>query len=285
MMELIKLARPKHWIKNVLILAPAFFATTFNSTSISALLLAFLSFSLVASAIYIINDISDRKQDALDPEKNSRPLASETVNVSSALWLSTVLTILALGFAFWISLEAILLIVLYFVLNLLYNWKVKHVSILDLIIVASGYLIRIYLGAIVVGIEVSNWMTILTFLFALFLAIGRRRQNLTNEAVMQARKSYLGYSAEYNFLIQVYLAAVITIAYIMYTISPDVVTRVSTEFLYVTSLPVIVGFLRYFQIGMVEGESTEPIKLITQDRVTIFAILAWLALFTYYLYF
>ena len=101
---------------------------------------------------------------------------------------------------------------------------------------------------------------------------------------MESRRSYPGYNAEYINLAQIYLAGVITIAYIMYTISPDVTERVDTNYLYVTALPVILGFFRYFQIGLVEKKSIEPIHLLFKDGFTIGVILSWIALFTYFLY-
>ena len=283
--HIVNLVRVKHWIKNLLVLAPAFFAQSLTNAAILELTFAFFSFSLMASAVYVINDLSDKEQDQLDIRKKNRPLASGSISVHVARLLIIVLILASCLLALSLTYEVLYLVLVYLFLNILYSWKLKHVSLIDLLIVASGYVIRIFLGAIVVGVTISNWMLVLTFLFALFLAIGRRSMNMDNNELIKARGAYSGYNAQFITHVQVYLTSIITIAYIMYSISPEVSLRVQTNHLYLTSLPVIIGFLRYFQIHLVEGSSIEPIQLITKDRVIIGAIIVWLALFTYFLYF
>ena len=167
-MEVLRLIRPKHWIKNLLILAPAFFGLSLVADTLVELMLALVSFSLMASTVYIINDISDKDQDALDERKKHRPLASGKVKVSIAIIVGVSLFLISVSIAYFLSSTVLSLVLVYLLINMLYSWQLKHIALIDLVLVASGYLIRVFIGAEVVGIIVSNWMTILTFLFALF---------------------------------------------------------------------------------------------------------------------
>lgn len=279
----IKLLRVNQWVKNVFIFLPLLFSfRMITFTSAIDLLLAMLGFSLVASSIYIINDWFDIESDRLHPEKKKRPLASGEVSKREGLWLF--LCVFALGFFIYIVFLdkpwATLLLGFYFVMNLAYSMKLKRYAIVDIVIVAIGFVIRLFIGGIVAGIYLSHWIIIMTFLLALLLVVGKRKHDVTifEETGQQMRKSLNGYNSEFLNAIIIVLVTIIMISYIMYAISPEVMKR-NGEYLYLTSLFVFVGLLRYLQVLFVKKKGDSPTKLIITDRFLQLDILCWLIAF------
>lgn len=279
----IKLLRVQQWVKNVFILLPLLFSFRIITFSITLdLLFAILGFSLIASSIYIINDWFDIEADRLHPEKKNRPLASGTVSKREGLWLF--ISVFLLGFFIYIvllgKLWATILLASYFVMNLAYSMKLKKFAIIDIVIVAIGFVIRLFIGGIVAGIFLSNWIIIMTFLLALLLVVGKRKHDITifEETGLQMRKSLTGYNSEFINAIIIVLVTIIMISYIMYTISPEVMSR-NGEYLYLTSLFVFVGLLRYLQVLFVQKKGDSPTKLIMRDRFLQVDILCWLVSF------
>lgn len=246
------------------------------------LLLAVLGFSLIASSIYIINDWFDIEADRLHPEKKKRPLASGEVSKREGLWLF--LCVFVLGFFiygfFLRELWAIVLLAFYFVMNLAYSMRLKRYAIIDIVIVATGFVIRLFIGGLVAGVYLSHWIIIMTFLVALLLVVGKRKHDMTifEETGQQMRKSLTGYNSEFINSIIIVLVTIILISYVMYTISPDVMSR-NGEHLYLTSLFVFVGLLRYLQVLFVKKKGDSPTKLIMTDRFLQLDILCWLISF------
>lgn len=279
MLEYIKLCRINQWVKNLFIFAPIFFAFKYpDPQAIINAILAFIGFSLIAGSIYIINDWKDIEADKLHPTKKNRPLAKGSVSVKEAFILFFVLLITGLTIYIVLLqfLPATLLLVFYFFLNVAYSFKLKQLPIVDITIVATGFIIRLFIGSIVTSTPLSYWIIIMTFLLALLLVIGKRRHDVMiyEETNQQMRKSIVGYNIEFLNSIIVIIVSTLIICYLMYTISPEVTQR-NGEYLYLTSLFVFLGFFRYLQAIFVEKKGDSPTKLLVRDRFLQITITLW----------
>ncbi|GAB6011891.1 UbiA prenyltransferase family protein [Viscerimonas tarda] len=278
-----KLLRVNQWIKNFMVFAPVFFTFQFSDIdTIIRLVYAFLGFCFLASAVYIMNDWCDIESDKLHPRKKSRPLASGAINKKTAAIILVGLFVLGISVYVFILKQssATVLLLTYFVLNVSYSLKLKQYAILDVTIVAAGFVIRLFIGGIVASAFLSYWIIILTFLFALLLVLGKRRHDITifEETGKEMRKSISGYNAEFLNAIIVVVVAALCMCYIMYAISPEVVSR-NGEYLYLTSLFVILGLFRYLQVLYVEKKGDSPTILIMKDRFLQVSLFFWLASF------
>ncbi|HEX2606958.1 MAG TPA: UbiA prenyltransferase family protein, partial [Flavisolibacter sp.] len=193
------------------------------------LMLGFLAFSFMASSIYIINDYRDIEDDKKHPEKSKRPLASGAVSKSAALVICVILVLLGLGTGFLIREKFLFVLGIYFLLNLGYSFGLKTIPILDIVIVAIGFVLRVKGGAVIANAGLSEWLNIMIFLLALFMAIGKRRDDvlLKLSSGMDMRKAIKGYNLEFLNIILALVCAVIIVAYFMYTMNPDVQQRVA----------------------------------------------------------
>ncbi len=277
----IKLLRPEQWAKNTFLFVPAFFAGALLEPYVfSRLAVSFLCFSGMASAIYILNDYRDIDSDQQHPTKCKRPLAAGDVSPLVALVAMGIIATGALLVAFWLNPYFFAVLLVYAGLNVAYSFGLKHVSILDILIVAFGFLLRTVAGGLVADVPVSQWLVIMIFLLALFLALAKRRDDLLigKSSGRLMRKSVKNYTLEYVNACLTMLAGIIIVSYLMYTISDEVVGRLG-DHLYFTSIFVIAGMMRYLQISLVENNSGSPTKLLYTDRFTQLTLLAWLMSF------
>ncbi len=280
----LRLIRVKQWVKNFFIFIPAFFAgNIFEPDNVLRLVAGFIAFSFIASAIYIINDYLDIEADRKHPVKKNRPLASGAVSKRNAIVSMVILAIGGLGLSFYLSAVFFGIVILYFFLNIGYSLGLKNISILDIFIVASGFLFRTLAGGILVGVPVSHWLIIMVFLLALFLALAKRRDDvlmfISSGKIM--RKSSQEYNLDFANSALTFLSAVIVVAYIMYTVSDDVTLRLHTEWVIYTSIFVLAGILRYLQIIFVQKDSGNPTEVLYKDKFILVTILGWiLAYFT-----
>lgn len=279
MTKYLKLCRVNQWTKNLFIFAPLFFS--FKFTDIDAIInafYAFIGFSFIASAIYIINDWNDIESDRLHPTKKNRPLAAGIISRNKALGIFFGLIILSLSIFILIVKDshATILVIAYFLINLAYTFKLKQIPIVDICIVASGFVIRLFVGSFATHITLSYWLIILTFLLALLLVIGKRRHDVMifEETKQQMRKSISGYNLEFLNSIIIIIVSTIIFCYLMYTISPEVVHR-NGEYLYLSSLFVFLGLFRYLQAIFVEKKGDSPTKLLAKDRFLQVDIILW----------
>lgn len=280
MLEYIKLLRPHQYIKNLFVFAPLLFSFAFIVENVIATLVAFALFSLVASSIYILNDLMDIEEDREHPKKKDRPLASGKVSISSAKILFVFLAGLAFILAFLYSKELFIVILIYFLLNIAYSLKLKHITIVDIFIIATGFVLRLYAGAAVIETTLSMWIIIMTFLLALFLAIAKRRDDvLLASQGKETRKNIDGYNLEFVNAVMVFMSGVIVVAYILYTVSESVIERLHTEYLYLSAFFVILGIMRYMQITFVEQNSASPTKIVLKDSFLQLTIFFWLISF------
>ena len=287
MKSIIKLIRVNQWVKNLFLFVPAFFAGNLFNTDHDILLgLGFFCFSFVASGIYIINDSRDIEADKLHPKKKFRPLASGAVSVNFALSLSGLLVLTGLVGAYLIHVNFLILLGVYFVMNLAYSYGLKNVPILDLFIVAFGFLLRIYSGGIIGGIPISQWLFIMILLLSLFLILAKRKDDLEikDKTGQTMRKASAHYNIEFVNSCLTLFAAVIIVAYIMYTVSDEVVHQFNSSYLYLTTIFVLAGIIRYLQITFVEKDSGSPTSVLYKDKFIIITILLWVASFYLIIY-
>ncbi|MBL4586879.1 MAG: UbiA prenyltransferase family protein [Flavobacteriales bacterium] len=223
-----KLLRPHQWVKNGFIFLPAFFAQALNTESAFQLVLGFISFSLLASSVYILNDLIDAPSDRLHQQKKERPIASGKVKPRNAIILGIVLAIIALTSAYFIHQQFLFASLFYLGMNVAYTFKLKQLALIDITIVSLGFLIRLYCGGVIAEVPISSWMYIMAFLLAMLLALGKRRDDLLilkNEG-REVRQAIRGYNLAFVNVISVMLGAITVVAYIMYTLSPDIIARV-----------------------------------------------------------
>ena len=287
MKDYITLLRLPQWLKNTFIFLPAFFAGKyFDFALLSQIVPGFLAFCIASSAVYVLNDIADRKQDALHPEKKLRPVAAEKISVLKAKFFAVTLEAAALLLSLFLNSTFFYCILAYMVINTAYSFYLKHIPVLDIIIVSSGFLLRIFAGGILAGVPVSHWLVIMTFLLALFLALAKRRDDVLifNESGEKMRKSVDGYNLEFINAAMMVMAAVIVVSYIMYTLSEEVMQRIGSREIYFTTVFVITGLLRYLQISFVENNSGLPTRILLRDRFIQLTILGWLVSFFLLLY-
>jgi decaprenyl-phosphate phosphoribosyltransferase len=287
MKHYIQLIRPKDWAKNLFLFVPLFFAGLFFNTGLLVLLLeGFICFSLVASSIYIINDYRDIEDDQKHPVKKLRPLASGSVKRSTGIAIA--LLFLALGFtgAWLIRDKFLFVLAIYFLLNLAYSFGLKNIPILDIIIIAIGFVLRVKAGAVIAKVGLSEWLTIMVFLLALFMAIAKRRDDvlLKLSSGNEMRKSVKGYNLDFINTALSLICAVIIVAYFMYTTSPEIIARLQTYRLYYTCLFVLAGIFRYLQLIFVQQDSQSPTKILYKDRFIQVTILLWIISFYMILY-
>lgn len=285
--DIIRLCRVHQWVKNGFIFLPAFFGQALNADNASSLLLGFLCFSFLASAVYIFNDVIDAPDDRLHSEKKDRPIAARKVSISTAYGISALLLTVSLTGAFLIDQLFLIACVIYLIQNILYSTWLKKFALIDITIISLGFLIRLFAGGVIAEVPISNWMYIMAFLLAMLLALGKRRDDLLilkNEGT-EVRKAVRGYSLEFVNIISVMLSAIIVVAYIMYTLSPEVIARVGNSHIYVTSLFVFLGVLRYLQLALVYENSGSPTLILLKDDPTRLIVLGWLLTFGYLLYF
>jgi 4-hydroxybenzoate polyprenyltransferase len=283
----IQLLRPLQWAKNLFVFIPLFFSGhLFDWNYYPSLMLGFIAFSLVASSIYIINDYRDIEDDKKHPEKRTRPLASGAVSKPAAVVICVILLLAGFALAYFIRDKFLFVLAIYFVLNLAYSFGLKTIPILDIFIVAIGFVLRIKAGAVIALVGLSEWLTIMVFLLALFMAIGKRRDDvlLKLSSGTDMRKSIKGYNLEFLNVVLALVCAVIVVAYFMYTMSDEVIGRMGTYRLYYTCLFVLAGIMRYLQIIFVQAKAGSPTKILYKDRFIQISLLLWIVSFYLIIY-
>jgi len=286
-MKYLKLIRAKEWIKNLFIFIPTFFAGTFNDPSYYPnLILGFFAFSFVASGIYILNDFRDREQDRIHPEKRFRPLASGAVSPGIAIGVMIFVLLTGLTLGFLIDVKLFLVLLVYFFMNLSYSLGLKHISILDVIILSTGFILRVVAGGIISEVPVSQWLVIMVFLLSLFLSLAKRRDDLLifMDSNKVTRKSIKDYNMEFLNTMLAILSAIIIVAYIMYTISPEITSRLHSKYIYATVVYVIAGMMRYLQIVFIQKESGNPTLVLYKDKFIVFTLVGWISHYFIILY-
>ena len=290
MKKTLLLIRPQQWIKNGFVLIPMFFGgRLLNVDDAIASVVTFFAFSFVASAIYCFNDIIDVEADRRHPVKCHRPIASGAVSVPTAYALMVILTLLSALLLFFLPQragETAGIVAFYFLLNMAYCLWLKRHAIIDVCTVAFGFVLRILAGGMACEVAVSNWLVLMTFLLALFLSFAKRRDDVLrmNETGEPPRRNTIRYNLTFVNQAITVTGTVTLVCYIMYTVSPEVVSRFHAPYLYLTSIFVLVGLLRYMQLTVVDEVSGDPTKILLRDRFTQAIVVAWIMAFLLIIY-
>ncbi len=285
-MDIIKLLRVHQWVKNALLFVPAFFAAEMLEEKSLMLIPAFFAFSLISSAVYVINDYRDIEADKVHPTKRNRPLASGVVSKSTGLIVFFVLLLAGGSASYLISIEFFGIIALYFTINLGYSFGLKNTPILEMFLVSIGFLLRVVAGATVSATFVSHWLVIMVFLLALFLILAKRRDDLvmylnTGKA---NRESITHYSLDFINASLTMMGAVIIVTYIAYCVSEEVISRFGNPYVYATTIFVIAGLMRYLKIALTDQKSGSPVKTLYTDKFIIITLLGWVLSFVVIIY-
>lgn len=276
-MQYLQLIRVHQWIKNGFVFLPIFFAgELLNRDLLIKSIIAFFSFSFIASSIYIINDYVDIEKDRKHPEKKNRPLANGTISKKEAVIVFFILFFLSYLFCYLLkSTSTAIIITVYFLMNLAYSFKLKHVAIMDITIIAVGFLLRVFAGGYSAGLFISIWAILLTFFLALIMGIGKRRGELLNAQLTgETRKSLDGYNLQFTDISMTVVSTCSIVCYIMYTLDPLVKKNLHEGIVY-TSFFVIVGILRYLQLSFVYNKTESPTKIVYKDIFIQIDIILW----------
>lgn len=286
--QFLKLIRIDHWIKNLAVFLPIFFAgeilNVINDLRILNLLLIFFAFCITSSIIYIINDAVDKDTDRLHPIKRNRPLASGYFSKRSVFIFIIILLLIDIFFVFQLNFEK-WFIVGYLIINIAYSFKLKNIAVLDVTCISLGFLLRIFAGGMAATVIVSHWMIIIVFLLSISIALAKRRDDLIIKKEDQVlRHSQHGYSLQFIDIAIAMSFSVTLVCYIMYSVSKDVIERIGSEYIYSTSLFVFLGILRYLQIAIIDNNAGSPIKMLRKDVFMQFIVLSWVGLFSFIIY-
>jgi 4-hydroxybenzoate polyprenyltransferase len=285
--EWLTLLRPDQWVKNLLVFAALIFSKhLFLADSVVLAALAFVSFCCVASASYLMNDVQDAESDRLHPGKRLRPIAAGRVTPATALLVAALLAGGGLAIGVRLGPHFALTIVAYAVLQISYSFVLKDVVILDVMAIATGFVLRAVGGGVVIDVDVSPWLMICTFLLALFLGFSKRRhelQLLEGNAVAH-RRSLREYSPYFlDQMISVVTASTV-LAYAIYSVSPEVREKLHTDSLYLTVPFVLYGIFRYLYLVHQREGGGNPTRELLTDRPLWVNVLCWIGTVIWLLY-
>ncbi len=305
--NIFRLLRPRQWMKNFAIFAAITFAgELFNIKALVPVVIGFFVFCGISSATYIINDAMDVKKDRLHPFKKFRPLAHGDVNIKFAILLAIFLIVFSLGLSMLVNFTFFLFIIVYLLLQICYSSFLKSITIIDILAIAAGYILRVYGGEFASGFHISVWMLLTTISISLFLAIGKRRSELTlisqhkDINIAATRKTLSHYSER---LLDVYASIFATSTFISYSLftfleTPkgltisigDLTTDAipggfQRKWLMVTIIPVVYGLMRYLQDIYENQEGESPEKVLLSDKPLLATVLIWTIMVIFIIYF
>lgn len=289
--DIIRLIRPAQWVKNLFVFLPLFFGGRMLSGDAWANAgIAFAAFSLMASAIYCLNDIRDAETDRQHPEKRRRPLASGAVPVYVA-WIVMILLVAGSECICWMALGDVdsrvgAVINIYLILNIAYSLRLKQVAIIDVFIIALGFVLRLLAGGVACHIPLSPWIVLMTFLLALFLAFAKRRDDviIRERDGVVTRKTTHNYNLEFMNSVLCILASITMVCYMMYTVQPEVTARMGNNYIYISSILVLAGLIRYLQLAIVDEKSGDPTKILLHDKFIQLCCVLWILFFVLIIY-
>lgn len=262
MNDYLKLIRVKHWVKNILIFIPLICSGLVTYSNVISCIKAFFAFSFASSFIYIINDIRDIEKDKLHPRKKNRPLPSGKIKKSTAIYIAVLMIILAITINTIINnnfLNTSLYFLLgYIIINICYSMGLKNIAIIDIVLLASGFVIRVYYGASIINVDVSSWLFLTIMSASLFLGLGKRKKELINNK--ESRKVLQEYNEAFLDKFQ-YLSLTLTIVfYSLWTIEQSI------KFLYLTIPLLIIIFMKY-SLNIEKNDEGDPTTVLYQDKL------------------
>ncbi|MVZ60995.1 decaprenyl-phosphate phosphoribosyltransferase [Sphingobacterium humi] len=289
--EILKLLRPKQWSKNLFIFLPLFFAGQIQDPNlILNCLVTFAAFSFMASAIYGINDVVDVKEDRLHPKKSKRPIASGRISIPVAILISMLLILISFSLIWFYpstnKVQQLLILGIYLIMNILYCFWLKRVAIIDVMFIAIGFVLRLIIGGMTADIPLTHWIVIMTFLLTLFIGFAKRRDDLIlkNNHGITLRKNTNRYNLDFINQVLCLLGGITIVCYIMYTVSPEVIVRFKSPYMYITTVFVLGGIVRYLQLAIVDQNTGSPTEILLKDRFIQGCLALWIASFYLIIY-
>ena len=277
--DLFRLMRPHQWVKNTFVLTGLLFGHAWHDpTLVTKAIIAFIAFCLTSSTIYIINDIVDIEQDKQHPSKRNRPLASGKIKITSAAILAVFIGLAALTLAYFASTIVVAILLIYAVMNVAYSLKLKHVVILDVFIIATGFMLRILAGTLGLGIPPSQWLLLCGFMVTLLLGFSKRRAEIIalSDDKSAHRKVLEQYSAVLLDNIIVITAAGVIMSYGLYTMNPETIRIHGTANLIYTLPFVIYGVFRYIFLLHHQSSGGDPSRDLVRDPHMLIVLACWL---------
>lgn len=273
--------RPQQWVKNLFVLVPLLFAQhLFDPLAVARAMIAFFCFCLVSSSVYVLNDLKDREHDRLHPQKRYRPLAAGELSVSVACSGIVVLLLVALAGGFLLDPTLALIFVTYWLINLLYSIWLKHQVILDVFAIASGFVLRVISGAVVIEAEMSHWLLLCATLLALFLGFSKRRHEIDFLGAHSAghRQVLDQYSRGFLDMIIGIVTTSTVMSYALYTVSEETVRRFHTKGLLLTVPFVLCGIFRYLYLVYQKDQGGDLTQNLLTDPGLIINICLWVVM-------
>jgi len=295
MKSIIHLLRPQQWVKNFFVFMPLFFGHQLtNIPLLINTIITFFAFSFAASSIYCFNDIIDVEDDRRHVEKCKRPIASGKISITKGYVLMSIMLVLSIllsvNLPYNTNSEIIPLpyiIIGYWIMEIAYCLRLKRIAIIDLCILSIGFLMRIAAGGVATDIVISHWLIMMTFLITLFLGFAKRRDDVLKfqKTKIPPRHNTKRYNLTFvNEAITV-TGSVTLVCYIMYSVSPETTTNFNNKYIYLTSIFVLLGLLRYMQLAVVDEKSGDPTKVLLHDHFTQINVLCWFVSFLVIIYF
>jgi 4-hydroxybenzoate polyprenyltransferase len=276
LLQILLSLRPRQWVKNLFVLPALIFSKhTFDWSYAGTALAGVACFVFASCAIYLFNDILDREFDRRHPVKSQRPLAAGKLGVSSAAIFSVMLAIAGNTWGWYLNSEFGAVVSIYTFLNALYSWKLKHVVLLDVLIVASGYLLRALGGGLVIEVYISTWFILCSFTLALFLAVTKRRQELKAQVGTTSRSILAQYSVPFLDQIISILTSATLVCYALYAMGVGEGIETARQMQWTIPF-VLYGILRYLYLVYQEGEGDNPTTVIWTDRPLQATLLLWI---------
>ncbi|MDP2670898.1 MAG: decaprenyl-phosphate phosphoribosyltransferase [bacterium] len=285
--------RPAQWVKNLAVFVAIFFGgNLFNESKLIAALFSFVAFCLIASSTYLINDLVDAKVDKIHYAKKNRPIAAGKLSIQTAFTAAATLALLALFLGSFVSKGVLVAIGLYLLTQIAYNFYLKRVLLLELLVIAFGFMLRVFAGSFATQTSLSSWLILTVMMISLFLAIGKRRSEVTllGETAAQHRPTLSGYPLTLLDGLVFLSATASLLTYSLFTFNtsrPTVTnflaqylpqTLVNAKWLMVTIPIVVYGIFRYLYLIFEKKEGDSPEKILLNDKAILFTLLLWLAI-------
>lgn len=288
MKQYLKLIRVKHWLKNGLVFLPLFFSMNLcNIQYLSLCFLAFVIFSLSSSVVYVLNDMADVEKDKLHPIKKNRPLASGAISMAQAKIVIVILCILIafmMGLLYWHdpNFFIILIPIVYIILNLLYSKWLKHISIIDVVILVSGFVLRVMYGGVVVDVVVSKYLYLMIIFGSFYLGFGKRRNEMIKNG-KKSRKVLEAYNQAFLDKNMYVCLALAIVSYSLWCVDPMTIARTGHDYLFWT-IPILMVILQLYSLNIEGSSHGDPIEVVLSDKRLLVVIVLYIFVMTGLLY-
>jgi len=273
-----ELLRPRQWLKNALIMFPLVFSGhLMEANQFFAAIITTIAFCSLVSSVYIFNDLSDILRDEHHPVKKNRPLTAKKISPEFAQGLAGVLLIVGLSMGLMVGKKVAIVMLLYLFLHFIYNWRVRDWVVVDVLLIALGFQLRIWAGSMAVGVLPTVWLELTVFLLSLFIGFIKRRGEILTlqEKAPQHRLSLSGYQLLPLDMIIILLSVIIVVSYVIYTFSRDLMFRVGNDHMFLSSVFVLFAVGRYLYLVYATKQGEDAPELILKDFPLLLNIFLW----------